>query len=46
MFIIDEAYRGKGLGRALFKAAMSDFERDGAKIMGLDGVVVSDTRST
>lgn len=35
---IDEAHRGKGLGRELFKAAMTDVENYGAKIMGLDGV--------
>lgn len=39
MFIIDEKHRGKGLGRELFKAAEADFERNGTKTIGLDGVV-------
>ena len=39
MFIIDEKHRGKGLGRELFKAAETDFEVNGTKVKGLDGVV-------
>ena len=38
MFIIDEAHRGKGLGRELFKAGMADAEKAGVKILGLDAV--------
>lgn len=38
MFILDEAYRGKAIGAALFRTMMSDFRNNGTKIVGLDGV--------
>jgi GNAT superfamily N-acetyltransferase len=38
MFIVEEEFRGKGLGRPLFKAVMTDLERNGTEIIGLDGV--------
>lgn len=38
MFIVDEAYRGKAIGAALFDEMMHDFRSFGTKIVGLDGV--------
>lgn len=37
-YIMSEGFRGIGLGRALWKEMESTFERDGALIIGLDGV--------
>lgn len=39
LFVVDEAYRGKGLGRALWEAMMEDFHKCGTKLIGLDGVL-------
>lgn len=38
MFIVDAAYHGKGLGRALWNAMMGDFHRCGTRYVGLDAV--------
>ncbi|OCL14576.1 hypothetical protein AOQ84DRAFT_404495 [Glonium stellatum] len=37
-FIMNEAYRGKGWGRALFQAALESYAANGTTIVGLDGV--------
>lgn len=39
MFIVDERFRGQGLGRELFKVAERDLERNNVAIRGLDAVV-------
>ncbi|KAJ9628647.1 hypothetical protein H2203_002549 [Taxawa tesnikishii (nom. ined.)] len=38
MFIVEQACRGLGYGRALFETAMDEFTRNGTKYVGLDGV--------
>jgi ribosomal protein S18 acetylase RimI-like enzyme len=43
-FIIDEKFRGRGLGRELFRSAEKDLERRGTKMIGLDSV--AEQRST
>ncbi|KAF2723897.1 hypothetical protein K431DRAFT_263728 [Polychaeton citri CBS 116435] len=40
MFIVDDAWQGKGIGREMFKAAMDEFKLHGTEVIGLDGVVV------
>nr|POE72428.1 hypothetical protein CFP56_12301 [Quercus suber] len=37
-FVIDEAHRGKGLGRELFRAAMIDARDNDCRMIGLDAV--------
>lgn len=42
MILVDETYRGRGLGKAVFQAALAEAEKTGFQILGLDATALGE----